>query len=112
MAHRARADSGELVSLRIVARDEAEADIAEAALWYERQRAGLGREFIGEVDSCFDSIGRQPEIFPVVYRSARLGLLRKFPYLVIYRVFPELISVVAVMHGRRNPRRWKSRIRE
>lgn len=98
------------MSLGIVARDEAEADIAEAALWYARQGAGLGREFIGEIDSCFELIGRQPEIFPVVYRSARLGLLRKFPYLVIYRVFPEFISVVAVMQGRRNPRRWKSRI--
>jgi plasmid stabilization system protein ParE len=98
------------VSLRIIARDEAEADIAEAALWYERQRAGLGREFIGEVDACFDLIARQPEVFPVVHRHARLGLLRKFPYLVVYRVFPDFISVVAVMHGRRHPRRWKSRL--
>lgn len=100
------------MSRRIIARDEAEADIAEAALWYERQRAGLGREFIGEVDACFELIARQPEVFPIVYRGGRLGLLRKYPYLVVYRIFPEFISVVAVMHGRRNPRRWKSRISE
>jgi plasmid stabilization system protein ParE len=100
------------VSRRIIARDEAEADIAEAALWYERQCAELGREFLDEVDSCFDLIARQPEVFPVIYRGARLGLLRKFPYLVIYRVFAEFISVVAVMHGQRHPRRWKSRLNE
>ena len=98
------------MSLRVIARDEAEADIAEAALWYERQCAGLGREFVGAVDSCFDLIARQPDAFPVVYREARLGLLRKFPYLVIYRVFPEFVTVVAVMHGRRHPRSWKSRL--
>jgi plasmid stabilization system protein ParE len=98
------------VSLLVVARDEAEADIAEAALWYERRCAGLGNEFVHAVDSCFDLIARQPDAFPVIYRNARLGLLRKFPYLVVYRVFPEFITVVAVMHGRRHPRRWKSRL--
>ena len=98
------------MSLRVIARDEAEADIAEAALWYERQCAGLGREFVRAVDSCFDLIARQPDVFPVIYRGARLGLLRKFPYLVIYRVFPESVTVVAIMHGRRHPRRWKARL--
>lgn len=98
------------MSLRVLARDEAEADIAQAALWYERQSAGLGEEFVTAVDECFDLLGRQPEAFPVVYRSARLGLLRKFPYLVVYRVFPNFVSVVAVIHGRRNPRRWKARL--
>jgi plasmid stabilization system protein ParE len=98
------------VNLLVVARDEAEADIAEAALWYERRCAGLGSEFVRAVDLCFDLIARQPDAFPVIYRNARLGLLRKFPYLVVYRVFPEFITVVAVMHGRRHPRRWKSRL--
>lgn len=100
------------MSLRIIARDEAEADIAQAALWYERQRAGLGREFIVAVDACFDLIARQPNVFPVVYRNARVGLLRKFPYLVVYRVFPEFVAVIAVIHGRRHPRRWKARLAE
>ena len=98
------------MSLLVIARDEEEADIAEAALWYERRCAGLGNEFVRAVDSCFDLIARQPDAFPVIYRNARLALLRKFPYLVVYRVFPEFITVVAVMHGRRHPRRWKSRL--
>ena len=98
------------MSLRVIARDEAEADIAEAALWYERRCAGLGAEFVRAVDECFELLSQQPDVFPVVYRSARLGLLHKFPYLVVYRVLPDFISVVAVMHGRRHPRRWMSRL--
>ena len=98
------------MSLRVIARDEAEADIAEAALWYERRCAGLGKEFVRAVDSCFELIARRPDAFPVVYRGARMALLRKFPYLIVYSISPGFISVVAVMHGRRNPRRWKSRI--
>jgi plasmid stabilization system protein ParE len=41
-----------------------------------------------------------------------MALARRFPYLIIYRVFPDFISVVAVIHGKRHPRRWKSRLEE
>lgn len=100
------------MSLPIITRDEAEADIAVAAIWYERRDAGLGAEFIRSIDACFTLISRQPEIFPQVYREARIGLPRKFPYLVIYRIFPDFISIVAVIHGSRHPRQWKTRVSE
>ena len=98
------------MSLPVILRDEAEADIAAAAIWHERRAAGLGAEFVRSVDACLSLISRQPEAFPVVYREARMGLLRKFPYLVLYRVLPDFISIIAVMHGSRHPRRWKSRV--
>jgi hypothetical protein len=40
------------VTRRVIARDEAEADIVEAALWYERQCAGLGSEFVRALDGA------------------------------------------------------------
>lgn len=98
------------MSLPIIVRDEAEADISEAAIWYERRCIGLGAEFVRSIDACFSLISRQPKIFPVVYRQARMGLPRKFPYLVIYRDTTEFISIVTVMHGNRHPRRWRSRL--
>jgi plasmid stabilization system protein ParE len=51
------------VSLPVITRDEAEADIAEAAIWYERRSAGLGAEFIRSLDACFALISRQPAVF-------------------------------------------------
>ncbi len=51
-------------------RDEAEADIAEAAIWYERRRAGLGSEFVRSVDTCFTMISKIPEMYPIVHRAA------------------------------------------
>jgi plasmid stabilization system protein ParE len=98
------------VILPVVTGDEAEADIAEAAIWYERRRSGLGAEFVRSIDDCLALISKQPDIFPVVYRQARMALPRKFPYLVIYRVSSESITIVAVIHGSRNPSRWKSRV--
>ena len=32
-----------------------------------------------------------------------------FPYAMYFRVYAEVVVVVACMHGRRNPRRWQVR---
>jgi hypothetical protein len=37
------------MNCRLIIRDEAEADIAEAALWYHLRTPGLGDEFLAEV---------------------------------------------------------------
>jgi plasmid stabilization system protein ParE len=100
------------LSFPVILRDEAEADMAEAALWYERRSLGLGAEFVRSVDACLALVSRQPTLFPVIHREARMALARRFPYLIIYRVFPDFISVVAVIRGKRHPRRWKSRLEE
>jgi plasmid stabilization system protein ParE len=36
-------------------------------------------------------------------------LLRRFPYGIYYRLYPDSIVIVACMHGRRDPKRWQSR---
>jgi plasmid stabilization system protein ParE len=54
----------------------------------------------------------RPEAMPVAYRGARRALLRRFPYAVYYSVTEGTVEVQAVLHTRRNPRRWKSRVRE
>jgi plasmid stabilization system protein ParE len=100
------------VSFPVILRDEAEVDMAEAALWYERRSLGLGAEFVRSVDACLALVSRQPTLFPVIHREARMALPRRFPYLIIYRVFPDFISVIAVIHGKRHPRRRKYRLEE
>ncbi|MFM8717879.1 MAG: type II toxin-antitoxin system RelE/ParE family toxin [Spartobacteria bacterium] len=98
------------MSLPVIFRDEAEADLAEAAIWYERRSLGLGAEFVRSVDACLALVSRHSTLFPVVHREARMALPRRFPYLIIYRVFPDFVSIVAVIHGKRHPRRWKARL--
>ena len=97
------------VSLPLVVREAAEEDIREAFEWGETQSPGLGAEFLRCLDACLSLVGRQPEIFPVVHRLSRMALVRRFPYLVIYRVTPDFISIIAVMHGSRHPRQWRGR---
>lgn len=93
----------------VLFRAAAEADVAEAYVWYERQRPDLGGEFREELSATLQRIAEGPEAFQIVHRNTRRAPMRKFPYSVFYRVYPESIIVVACMHGRRSPTRWRSR---
>ena len=93
-----------------IVRPAAEADIAEAALWYEARSLGLGAEFLRTVDVCFSAIQDSPDSFPHVYRHARRAMLRRFPYATYFVVTAAEIQVVACMHVKRDPRRWQQRV--
>ena len=66
---------------RFIVRPAAEADIAEAALWYEFRSLGLGTDFLRAVDVCFAEIQRSPERFPQVYRRRAVLFCAAFPML-------------------------------
>lgn len=95
---------------RFIVRPAAEADIAEAALWYEARSIGLGAEFLRAVDVCLEEIRRSPERFPQIYKSSRRALLRRFPYATYFVSTPTSIRVVACMHVKRDPGRWQRRV--
>ncbi|OWK38542.1 Plasmid stabilization system protein [Fimbriiglobus ruber] len=84
--------------------------MAEGRDWYEGRQEGLGAEFLAAVDDTFDRIHETPELYAPEYKSVRrVGLIR-FPYVVYYRIAGENVEVVAVQHGSRNPRGWRSRV--
>jgi plasmid stabilization system protein ParE len=89
---------------------EAEQDLAEGRAWYEGQRAGLGVEFLTAVDEVFDRIRENPELYAAQYKSVRRSGLNRFPYVVYYRIANDRAEVIAVQHGSRSPRRWRSRL--
>ena len=95
--------------MRLVVREAAEADISEAARWYEERSPGLGDEFLRAVDVALAEITRMPERYAIVRGEARRVLLRRFPYAVYFVAGPELVSVLACFHARRDPRLWQER---
>ncbi len=95
----------------VVLRPAAAADIEDAFLWYEAQRAGLGSEFLLALRSTMDLVLTQPEAFPVLHRDTRRALVpRRFPYALFFRFYGETVVVVACMHAKRRPARWRSRL--
>lgn len=94
---------------RLVFRPEAEAELLDARAWYERERFGLGAVFAAAVETTITAILQDPLAYPRVKGDTRRALVRRFPYAVYFRPIDDEIIVLAVMHGRRNPRHWRSR---
>ena len=94
---------------RLFVRDEAAADLEDAADWYEGRRAGLGSEFLRTVRALLAGIARAPHEYPVARGEVRRARVRRFPFVVFYVVEPDHVEVLAVLHGRRDPRVWQSR---
>jgi plasmid stabilization system protein ParE len=97
------------MALRFIVRPLAEADLEQAANWYDEEQAGLGSRFLTDVDQVFGRIRTMPLQFPVVSDNMRRALLHAFPYAVYFRATNEALLVVAVLHLRRRPGLWRVR---
>lgn len=94
---------------------EAELEAAEAVIWYDDQRFGLGDEFLAELQQAYDRIRKGPgELSRLESYSGphdvRRCLLKRFPYLVIFLHRPKVGMIVAISHARRRPLYWLERI--
>jgi plasmid stabilization system protein ParE len=93
----------------------AQLDLLAATVWYEAQREGLGDDFVSAVETVFKRV-RNTDEFPTapILRLAsavvRRERTRRFPYAVYFVEDAEVRRVIAVLHGRRDPRAWLSRI--
>lgn len=106
----AGAIAGREMTRRLIVRPSAEQDLIEARDWYDTQKPSLGDEFLAAVDERFEYIREFPEAYAVEYKGMRSAGLRRFPYIVYYRIItPADLEVLAVLHAGRNPRVWRSR---
>jgi plasmid stabilization system protein ParE len=94
---------------QVIFRREARADALDAYRWYEKQEPGLGAEFREELRATIERIRGRPLAYRVLHRDTRRARLRRFPFGVFYRDYPEAVVVIAVMHSSRHPKRWKQR---
>ncbi len=87
----------------------AEAEMVEAATYYETQQSGLGKRFIAAVQEAVNRIVINPHLYPVVELDVRRCLTKTFPFGVLFRERPDMLIVMAVMHLHRDPDYWKTR---
>lgn len=89
--------------------EEAEQDISDAYIWYKEQLPGLEARFIKHLDDGFKIILKNPNTFQVVYNQKRQGIVKTFPFVIIYELHENNILVKAVFHTSRNPGKLKRR---
>jgi toxin ParE1/3/4 len=94
--------------------EEADAEMAEAARWYETHRAGLGVDFLDAVDTAVARIAETPRMGSPVPgvsdETIRRRPVHRFPYHVVYVEVADRIQVLAIAHDRRRPRYWEGRL--
>ncbi len=93
----------------VVLRQEAEQELLDAQIWYEKRSRGLGLEFIRTFEVTLAVIQRDPEIYPLVVDDVRHVRCKRFPYAVCYRFVNQTIRILAVVHLSREPSYWHER---
>ncbi len=89
---------------------EAQDEFIAATQFYESEADGLGLDFILTVQRTYERLLEFPATGRPFGRRLRCVLLPKFPYGLLYRVEPERIYIVAVMHLHRRPGYWRGRL--
>ncbi|MGH9627143.1 MAG: type II toxin-antitoxin system RelE/ParE family toxin [Bryobacteraceae bacterium] len=95
-------------SLRIhpAALEEAEA----ATDWYAQRSRRAAERFLDELDSAMDQISRNPGQFPSYHLGTRRTVLRRFPFVLVFREAAVGAEIIAIAHGHRRPGYWRDRL--
>ena len=93
----------------------AQAEFEEAAAWYERQREGLGLEFVDEIDRTLSRIAHHGEfatapVAVVPDAVVRREFVHRFPYVVFFVETATVRRVIMIRRGSADPVRWRSRV--
>ena len=102
--------------MKVQLHPDAERELGQAALWYERRVTGLGEDLLAEVDYWLEVIAETPlswqrwQDAPALDPLVRRVLLRRFPFAIAYQAFDDRVWVLAIAHTSRKPFYWASRL--
>ncbi|MBI2435284.1 MAG: type II toxin-antitoxin system RelE/ParE family toxin [Candidatus Hydrogenedentes bacterium] len=88
----------------------AEIELREAHDWYEAQAAGLGEDFLAEIDRVVKRIRQYPHSCAEQSGGTRRALLTRFPYGLWYAIEIDEVVDYAVAHLHREPYYWIHRM--
>lgn len=87
-----------------------EEDALEAAIWYEERQAGLGGEFLDEVDRAVRTLSESALHHRIRFADVRRATVPRFKfYGIYYAVREKEVWILAIFHGRRHPRALQER---
>ncbi len=79
-------------------------ELEEVRDYYESQSIGLGRDFVDEFERQVLRIAAMPERWMVVRGDLRRSLMKRFPYVIFFRILEgDAIRVTVVKHVKRHP---------
>jgi toxin ParE1/3/4 len=98
--------------MRLIYHPAAEAELIEAARFYEQRVSTLGAQFLEAADRAISDIIDAPDRCRIIEADVRRYMMRRFPYAIYYRALPEHIRILAFKHHSRHPDYWRHRLPE
>ena len=96
---------------RLILEAGAKIDLRRAKRFYEKERPGLGREFLDAIWNRTERLLLHPFSAPVVEYDVRRAVESRFHFNLYYYVEEHKLVIISVIHQRRHPDRWKRRLR-
>jgi toxin ParE1/3/4 len=96
----------------IIVHPAAAAEARAARFRYSKHDPAVGRRFLSEYDRAIERVCDHPSRWPNYPHHPgdfRWFHFRRFPYSLIYEVFPSVTHVLAVAADRRRPGYWAAR---
>ena len=91
--------------MRLRYTQRAKQDVAVAFEWYEKQRRGLGFEFLDCIEIAIKDILAFPEMYKLCYLNFRRCVIRRFPFSIFYTIEDKEIVVHSVFNNRQDPKK-------
>lgn len=96
--------------MRVEHHPAVELELAEIRDFYNERVPGLGGRFVEEFDRQIKRVAAMPTRWLVIERDIRRALMRRFPYVIYFRIAGvDLIRVTAIKHEKRHPRLGRDR---
>ena len=96
--------------MKVIVHPAAAADLNDAATFYAaKANKQLGLALISEFERTVLLVSENPELGVEWILDTRRITLRRFPFSVVYRLYPDHLFIIAVAHQRRLPGYWRQR---
>ena len=91
----------------VIIQPEAEKDLDELYDYFEDQRSGLGFDLLAQLTEVIQLLEERPKLFQKVYKNKRRAVIKRFGCNIIYKIIDQDVYILAIMHGRRDPKNWR-----
>ena len=90
--------------MRIEYHPAIEHEIREIKEYYDECSNGLGEEFLDEFEHHILEVASSPFQWMIATKDIRRSLMKRFPYVIYFRVKQDILRVIVVKHQRRHPK--------
>jgi plasmid stabilization system protein ParE len=78
-------------------------------VWYAERNFVAAVSFRAEAERAIVAIAESPTRWPKLTQSERRYIFPRFPFMLVYRVQPNFVEVIAIAHQKRKPDYWTKR---